>query len=276
MLVAQTAQANRTNLYSFHSRNSPFQSKTLFARLFEPPVLSVDYGSILALPAGKTRAILRKERGIFRRKTESRRRNFQILAIAASAASFFPVSDGNGSAVPAACRRRRNWLPMGRPGIAAARRRGQEGQGHQGFLPLLTPQPFLRTRLPSVARLNARGPQMRLVLQEYTIDRSGAFRSRKQTPCTGWPRTVMRGALRKENSGPNSVPKPARRTEPSPCFSRFAARPKGVAAQRKVWGVKRGQGNHTVPLPLFAPRRGHGLPRRRTAAILPTVSAASS
>ena len=27
VLVAQTAQANRTNLYSFHSRNSPFQSK---------------------------------------------------------------------------------------------------------------------------------------------------------------------------------------------------------------------------------------------------------
>ena len=32
------------------------------------------------------------------------------------------------------------WLPMGRPGIAAARRRGQKGQGHQGFpCPLLTP-----------------------------------------------------------------------------------------------------------------------------------------
>ncbi len=31
-------------------------------------------------------------------------------------------------------------------------------------------------------------------------------------------------------------------------------------------GVKRGQGNHTVPLPPFAPRRGHGVPRPPKAA----------
>ena len=43
--------------------------------------------------------------------------------------------------------------------------------------PLLTPLTFLWTRLPSVARLNARGPQGRLLLQEHTLDRSGAFRS---------------------------------------------------------------------------------------------------
>ena len=43
--------------------------------------------------------------------------------------------------------------------------------------PLLTPQTLLRTRLPTVARLNARGPQGRLLLQGHTLDRSGAFRS---------------------------------------------------------------------------------------------------
>ena len=43
--------------------------------------------------------------------------------------------------------------------------------------PLLTPQTLLWTRLPPVARLNARGPQGRLVLQGYTLDRSGAGRS---------------------------------------------------------------------------------------------------
>ena len=158
------------------------------------------------------------------------------------------------------------WASRALPPSGGGDKRGRDTKVS---LPLLTPQPFLRTRLPSVARLNARGPQMRLVLQEYTIDRSGAFRSRKQTPCTGWPRTVMRGALRKENSGPNSVPKPARRTEPSPRFSRFAARPKGVAAQRKVWGSQEGAREPYGALAPFCPRRGHGLPRRRTAAILP-------
>ena len=125
--------------------------------------------------------------------------------------------------------------------------------------PLLTPQTLLWTRLPSVARLNARGPQGRLVLQGSAFDGSGAFRSTNQTPCTIWPRTVMRGALRKENSGPNSVPKPARRTEPSPRFSRFAARPKGVAAQRKVWGSQEGAREPYGALAPFCPRRGYGV-----------------
>ena len=43
--------------------------------------------------------------------------------------------------------------------------------------PLLTPQTLLWTRLPPVARLNARGPQGRLVLQGYALDRSRAVRS---------------------------------------------------------------------------------------------------
>ena len=117
---------------------------------------------------------------------------------------------------------------------------GKRGRDTKVSLPLLTPQPFLRTRLPSVARLKARGPQGRLVLQGKTLDRSRAFRSRTLPPCTVWPRTVMRGKPRKVNSGHNSVPKSARRTEPSPRFSRFAARPKGVAAQRRVWGSQEG------------------------------------
>ena len=77
----------------------------------------------------------------------------------------------------------------------------KRGRDTKVSLPLLTPQPFLWTRLPSVARLKARGPQGCLVLQGATLDGSGAFRTGKQTSCTEWPRTVMRGGLRKGNSG---------------------------------------------------------------------------
>ena len=119
--------------------------------------------------------------------------------------------------------------------------------------PLLTPLTFLRTRLPAVARLNARSPQGRLVLQGTTLDRSGAFRSGELPLCTGWPRTVMRGKPRKLTSGPYSVQKSARRTEPSPRFPRFAARPKGVAAQRRVWGSQEGAREPYGALAPFCP-----------------------
>ena len=70
---------------------------------------------------------------------------------------------------------------------------------------------------------------------------AGLFAATAFAPCTGWPRTVMRGKLRKLTSGHNSLPKPARRTEPSPRNPRFAAQPKGVAAKRRVWGSQEGE-----------------------------------
>ena len=172
-------------------------------------------------------------------------------------------------------------------GDAAARRGGRcSPAGTKGdrtpnmvSCPLLTPLTFLWTRLPAVASLNARGPQGRLVLQCYTLDRSGAFRSGTLPLCTVWPRTVMRGGLRKVNSGPESVPKSARRTEPSPRFPRFAARPKGVAAQRRVWGSQEGAREPYGALAPFCPRRGHGVPaagRRQCPACPSAVSLASS
>ena len=143
----------------------------------------------------------------------------------------------------------------GLPGSPGGDKRGRDTKVS---LPLLSPQPFPRTRLPPVARLNAMGPQGRLVLQEYTIDRSRAFRSGKRTPCTVWPRTVMRGALRKENSGPNSVPKSARRTEPSPRNPRFAAHLRCVSAKEGL-GSQEGTGNHWCPVP-FCLRRQTAAP----------------
>ena len=72
-------------------------------------------------------------------------------------------------------------------------------------------------------------------------------------PCTGWPRTVMRGKLRKLTSGHNSLPKAVRRTEPSPRTPRFAAQPKGVAAQRRVWGSQEGAREPYGALAPFCP-----------------------
>ena len=131
---------------------------------------------------------------------------------------------------------------------------GKRGRDTKVSLPLLTPRPFLRTRLPSVARLKARGPQVRLVLQGTTLDRSGAFRSGTLSPCTVWPRTVMRGALRKVNSGPYSVPKFARRTEPSP-RPPVSLHISDVSAQRRVGGSQEGAREPYGALAPFCLRR---------------------
>ena len=151
----------------------------------------------------------------------------------------------------------------GRGGAAARRRKmpgspggDKRGQGHRmvPLPPLDSPKPSFKTRLPSVARLKARGPQGRLVLQVYTLDRSGAFRSAKQALCTVWPRTVMRGGSRKLTSGPEGIPKSARRTEPSPRNPRFAAHLRCVSAKEDK-GSQEGTGNHTwCPVP-FCSRR---------------------
>ena len=145
---------------------------------------------------------------------------------------------------------------------------GKRSRDTKVSLPLLTPQPFLRTRLPSVARLNARGPQGRLVLQGHALDRSGAFRSRKQTPCTEWPRTVMRGKPRKENSGHNSVPKSARRTEPSSRNPRFAAHLRCVSAKEGL-GSQEGERKPSVSFPPFAPAAGRRHCSRHVMANIP-------
>ena len=94
------------------------------------------------------------------------------------------------------------------------------------------------------------------------------FAATGRTPCTVWPRTVMRGELRKGNSGHNSVPKSARRTEPSPRNHRFAAHLRCVSAKEGE-GSQEGTGNHTwCPVPFCPPPWVRRL-RRETPAIPP-------
>ena len=85
-----------------------------------------------------------------------------------------------------------------------------------------------------------RGPTGAFGAQDTALDRSRKlFAATAFAPCTGWPRTVMRGELRKGNSGHNSVPisLPDARNRapvtPFRCTSSMCQR------KKKVWGVKR-------------------------------------
>ena len=80
-------------------------------------------------------------------------------------------------------------------------------------------------------------------------------------PCTGWPRTVMRGGLRKLTSGHNSLPKAARRTEPSPRNPRFAAHLRCVSAKEGL-GESRGAGKPWCPCPFCLRRETPAIPLR--------------
>ena len=90
------------------------------------------------------------------------------------------------------------------------------------------------------------------------------FAATGQAPCTVWPRTVMRGKLRKENSGHNSVPKPARRTEPSPRLPRLAANALLSGSKEGLGESRGGKGTIRCPFPLLPLSAGAGTPRRRS------------
>ena len=186
----------------------------------------------------------------------------------------FTLSKGFISADTAVRRWRRDWPSRAgdvRHDMAwHCRRPAAETRGDRAPMvpfPLLTPQTLLWTRLPPVARLKARGPQGRLVLQGYALDRSGAFRSTKQTPFTVWPRTVMRGQTTqsKLRALQRPIGETMHGTEPPQLpFSRecFAERLEGGFG-----GVKRGKGNHTVPFSPFVPAGEHRHPPPPKAAL---------
>ncbi len=119
--------------------------------------------------------------------------------------SLSPQQRVNGSADTAARRWRREWLPMGRPGIAAVWRRRQEGaKTPSGFLiPLLTPPHLPSAELAFGDSSKCEGP-------------TDAFGAPQVT-------RLIEAKPVQVNSGRSCVPKAERRTEPSPRFSRLAA-----------------------------------------------------
>ena len=138
------------------------------------------------------------------------------------------------------------------------RRRARGGQDtlRVSYPPLNSSTSSLGT-LSIASRLNARGPQGRLVLQGFTLDGSGAFRSdgvtalhRLAAHCYAWQ--TAQGKFRASRfyiTTPThgSVP-------PSPPFRRATA---GSRVLRKVWGVKRGK-KTLVVFPLLPPPPGGG------------------
>ena len=79
-------------------------------------------------------------------------------------------------------------------------------------------------------------------------------------PCTVWPRTVMRGGSRKLTSGAESVPKPARRTEPSPRFPRLAANALLSGSKEGLGESRGGKGTIRCPFPLLPLAVGTAFP----------------
>ena len=133
-------------------------------------------------------------------------------------------------------------------------------------LPLLLPNPPLSRdalRLRGKMRGAHRGVRCS---KGISSDGSGAFRSANLTPCTVWPRTVMRGNSRKKvNSGHNSVPKSARRTEPSP-RTPVSLHISDVSAQRKGQGSQEGR-ETLVSLPLLFLPVNTGIPPPKAAIV---------
>ena len=78
----------------------------------------------------------------------------------------------------------------------------------------------------------------------------------------------MRGKSRKLTSGPDSVPKAARRPEPSPRFPRFAAHLRCVSAKEGLGESRGGKGTIRCPCPLLSPPPDGGSPVPPSAAIV--------
>ena len=76
-----------------------------------------------------------------------------------------------------------------------------KGQGHQGFPAPLDSPTFPLDATPFGRASKNEGLTGASGAPRAHPDRSGAFRSRTLPLCTVWPRTVMRGGLRKGNSG---------------------------------------------------------------------------
>ena len=144
------------------------------------------------------------------------------------------------------------------------------GKGTVWFpCPLLTPPnpPLRRDSLRSRGETGVRGLGSGRLSAYGTLYRP-EFTLRKPPRITVRGQTVQGGSvlLRKAPLPSRVYPWSTKR----PCGPlAFRRATEGSRVQRRVWGSQEGAREPYGALAPFCPRRGHGLPRRRTAAILP-------
>ena len=192
--------------------------------------------------------------------------------------SLSPQQRGDPPPIQRRSRWRRDWLPMGRPGIAAARRRGDcrcSPAGTRGdrtpnmvSCPLLTPLTFLCAATPfgCAAKRGLRGLGSvrragfgRLLCPEFPL------RYPPRITVRGHPVQSVRFVLRKAPLRSRVCPWSTRR----PCGPLvFRRATEGSRVRGKMWGCQEGDKKPGGCLgPLLSPppdggspRRGHGVP----------------
>ena len=154
---------------------------------------------------------------------------------------------------------------------------GKRGRDTKVSLPLLTPQPFLWTRLPSVARLNTRAHRGVWCSKGTPLMEAELFAAESGRPapdgrallCAADHARETQGitASHKRNDARNRAP-----VTPFRCTSSMCQR------QKEGLGCQEGTGNHTwCPVPFCLRRQTAAIPlagenrrlRRQTAAIFP-------
>ena len=140
--------------------------------------------------------------------------------------------------------------------------RGKRGRDTKVSLPLLTLQPFLRTRLPSVARLNTRAHRGVWCSKGTSLMEAELFAAESKRPAPDGRALLCAADNARETQGITASHKrnDARNRAPVTPVSLHIS---DVSAQRKVWGVKRGQETILGVLSPFALAGGNRRLRRR-------------
>ena len=153
-------------------------------------------------------------------------------------------------------------LPGSPGGDAVPTAEGKRGQDTKyGFLSPLD-SPYLPLRCDSLrSRSEMRGAHSDVWCSKGTpLMEAELFAAERGRPAPSGRALLCAANHASEIQGNSATYKRKDARNRAPGTPRLDARPKGVASEGGFGGVKRGQGNHTVPLPPFSPAVGTALP----------------